>query len=74
MLQLANQQDGALQNTTEARFDPLDDMTDGMSPNHILSIADLLDSYPDLDAILGVDNDSWLWETEDAEAQHSSTA
>ncbi|RSL48153.1 hypothetical protein CEP53_009653 [Fusarium sp. AF-6] len=67
MLLLVSQQEI---NPEDVGLDPSQAMPHSMSPNQILSIANLLDSYPDLDSIVGVGTEGWLWETDTAAVQH----
>ncbi|KAF5011806.1 hypothetical protein FDECE_2096 [Fusarium decemcellulare] len=63
MLLLVSQQDQSLHAEEGDAMEDLDARSQGMSPNQILSIAELLDSYPDLDAMVDQGNERWLWET-----------
>ncbi|RSL88386.1 hypothetical protein BHE90_000045 [Fusarium euwallaceae] len=67
MLLLVSQQEI---NPEDVGLDPSQAIPHSMSPNQILSIANLLDSYPDLDSIVGVGTEGWLWETDTAAVQH----
>ncbi|KAL2673763.1 hypothetical protein Neosp_012207 [[Neocosmospora] mangrovei] len=69
MLLLVSQQEINPEDVGGDGLDPSNVMPHSMSPNQILSIANLLDSYPDLDSIVGVGTEGWLWETDTA-AQH----
>lgn len=66
MLLLVIQQDDGSNDAGGVELEPSGIITFGMTPNHISSIADLLGSYPDMDAMTGTGNDSWLWEAEAA--------
>ena len=70
MLLLVSQQEINPEDVGGDVLDPAQAMPHSMSPNQILSIANLLDSYPDLDSIVGVGTEGWLWETDTAVAQH----
>ncbi|EEU35615.1 uncharacterized protein NECHADRAFT_52360, partial [Fusarium vanettenii 77-13-4] len=70
MLLLVSQQETAPEDVGGDDLDPSHAMPHSMSPNQILSIANLLDSYPDLDSIVGVGTEGWLWETDAAAVRH----
>ncbi|KAM6509731.1 hypothetical protein FALCPG4_017379 [Fusarium falciforme] len=70
MLLLVSQQEINPEDVGGDVLDPSHSMPHSMSPNQILSIANLLDSYPDLDSIVGVGTEGWLWETDTAAVQH----
>jgi hypothetical protein len=70
MLLLVSQQEINPEDVGGDVLDPSNAMPHSMSPNQILSIANLLDSYPDLDSIVGVGTEGWLWETDTAAVQH----
>ncbi|KAM0429994.1 hypothetical protein ACHAPT_006000 [Fusarium lateritium] len=66
MLLLVSQQETNPEDVGGDAFDPSHAISHSMSPNQILSIANLLESYPDLDTIVGVGTEGWLWEADAA--------